>query len=195
GTKFGKTEKGAVWISADRTSPYTLYQFLINLSDDEARHFALFFSLEDRAAIEAMFARHADKPSSRVIQRHVAREITALLHGQQAASRAVQASEALFAGDVHTIDADMLGEMSDVPAVDLPLNLLDDAGMSATDLLIAVELASSKRDAREHVGNAAVQVNGHKADSTTMVTRDDLLHGSVIFVRRGKREWRLARFE
>ena len=130
-----------------------------------------------------------------VIQRHVAREITALLHGEQAASRAVQASEALFAGDVHTIDADMLGEMSDVPAVDLPLNLLDDAGMSATDLLIAVELASSKRDAREHVGNAAVQVNGHKADSTTMVTRDDLLHGSVIFVRRGQREWRLARFE
>jgi len=125
----------------------------------------------------------------------MAREITTLLHGEDACRRAAQASEALFAGEVHSIDADMLSDMpEDVPVVDLPLTRLDDAGMSAVDLLVAVELASGRRDAREHIANNAVQINGEKADVGGVVTRDKLLHGSVVFVCRGKREWRLARF-
>lgn len=97
GTKFGKTEKGAVWITADRTSPYTLYQILINLSDDEVRKFALFFSFEDRDTLEKLFAEHAEQPVRRILQPHMGREITTLPHGEDACDEAVAASEGLDA--------------------------------------------------------------------------------------------------
>lgn len=195
GTKFGKTENGAVWISADRTSPYTLYQFLINLSDDEARRFALFFSFEGREKIEKLMAQHAESPAQRILQRHMAQEITSLLHGDDACQKALAASEALFAGDVRSIDADVLGDVfADVPTSELAARTLDGDGLPVVDLLIAVELASSRRDAREHLDKGAVLVNGTKSAPAATVTRLDLMHGSVILIRRGKREWRLARF-
>jgi tyrosyl-tRNA synthetase len=84
GTKFGKTEKGAVWISADRTSPYQLYQFLVNLSDDDAQRFALFFSLEPRQKLEQLFTEHRQAPGQRILQHQLAQEITTLLHGADA---------------------------------------------------------------------------------------------------------------
>jgi tyrosyl-tRNA synthetase len=195
GTKFGKSERGAVWISADRTSPYTLYQYLINQTDDDARQFACFFSLESRETIERWFAEHDDAPARRGLQRRIAREMTALLHGRDACDKAEAASQALFAGDVRAIGADMLGDVfADVPTVELPRRDLDGDGLGAVDLLTASGLASSKRDAREHLTNGAVGVNGDKATQDTRVTPADLLVGDVILVRRGKREWRVARF-
>ncbi|ABD13296.1 tyrosyl-tRNA synthetase [Frankia casuarinae] len=195
GTKFGKSEKGAVWLSADRTSPYTLYQFVINLSDDEARRFALFFSLIDREPLERLFAEHAEAPGKRALQRHLAREITALVHGQAAVDAAEAASAALFSGDVKAIGADLLSDVfADVPTVEEPAARLEDDGWPVVDLLIATGLASSKRDAREHLGNHAVLVNGERVGVEATVGTKDLLHGSVILVRRGRREWRVARF-
>lgn len=84
GTKFGKTEKGAIWISADRTPPAGLYNFLLNLADADARRFALFFSLEPRETLEKLFAEHETDPSQRTLQRRIAREMTILLHGLEA---------------------------------------------------------------------------------------------------------------
>ncbi|MBL7495993.1 tyrosine--tRNA ligase [Frankia sp. CNm7] len=196
GTKFGKSEKGAVWLSADRTSPYTFYQFVINLSDEDARRFALFFSLTDREPLEKLFAQHAETPARRTLQRHLARELTTLVHGPEATEAAEAASEALFKGDVRAIGPEMLGDVfADVPSIDEPASRLAGEGWPVVDLLIAVGLASSKRDAREHLGNGAVLVNGVKAtDPAARVTAADLLHGSVVLVRRGRREWRVARF-
>jgi tyrosyl-tRNA synthetase len=196
GTKFGKSEKGAVWLTADRTSPYTLYQFLINLSDDDAHRFALFFSLTDREPLERLFAEHAEAPWRRALQRHLAREITALVHGQAAVDAAEAASAALFSGDVKAIGADLLSDVfADVPAISEPLSRLSaDGGWPVVELLKATGLASSGRDAREHLRNGAVLVNGDKAAIDSAVTGKDLLHGSVILVRRGPREWRVARF-
>jgi tyrosyl-tRNA synthetase len=195
GSKFGKTEKGAVWISADRTSPYTLYQFLINLADDEAERFALFFSLASRDTLEKLLAEHTERPARRALQRHLAREMTTLLHGDEVRQKAEAASEALFSGAVRTIDKEMLGEVfAEVPSVDLSVSSLGDSGMDIVELLIAVELARGKREAREHLGNGAVSVNGGKVSEQTRVDADDLMHGSIILIRRGKREWRLARF-
>lgn len=195
GTKFGKTEKGAVWISADRTSPYTFYQFVINLSDAEARQFALFFSLADREVLEKEFAQHAETPARRGLQRFLARELTTLLHGPEACEKAEAASAALFSGNVRSIDASMLGDVfADVPTISEPRSRLDGDGFDVVDLLIAVGLASSKREAREHLGNGAVSVNGDKVEASTSITAADLLAGSVVLVRRGRREWRVARF-
>ncbi|MCM3883999.1 tyrosine--tRNA ligase [Frankia sp. R82] len=196
GTKFGKSEKGAVWLTADRTSPYTFYQFLLNLSDVDAQKFALFFSLTERDPLERLFAEHAEAPGKRALQRHLARELTTLLHGQGALEAAEAASAALFSGDVKAIGADLLSDVfADVPTVSEPLDrLAADGGWSVVDLLIATGLASSRRDAREHLGNNAVLVNGDRATADSTVTEKDLLHGSVILIRRGRREWRVARF-
>jgi tyrosyl-tRNA synthetase len=195
GSKFGKTERGAVWISADRTSPYTLYQFLINLADDEAERFALFFSLAPRDTLEKLLAEHAERPARRALQRHLAREMTSLIHGDDVCQKAEAASEALFSGAVRSIDKDMLGEVfAEVPSVDLALDDLDGDGMNIVDLLVAVELARGKREAREHLSNGAVTVNGDKVSEQTCIGESDLMHGSIILVRRGKREWRMAHF-
>lgn len=195
GGKFGKTEKGAVWITADRTSPYTLYQFVMNLTDEDAQRFALFFSLERREQLEKLLAEHAETPAKRTLQRHMARELTTLLHGAQAYEKAEGASQALFSGDVQSISGDLLGDVfADVPTVELPLSDLEAGGLHVADLLIAVGLATSRRDAREHLSNGAVLVNGEKVTAGSVVTTTDLLHSSVILVRRGKREWRVARF-
>jgi tyrosyl-tRNA synthetase len=195
GSKFGKTEKGAVWISADRTSPYTLYQFLINLADDEAERFALFFSLAPRDTLEKLLAEHAERPARRALQRHLAREMTSLIHGDDVCQKAEAASEALFSGAVRSIDKDMLGEVfAEVPSVDLALGNLDGDGMNIVDLLVAVELARGKREAREHLSNGAVTVNGDKVSERACVGESDLMHGSIVLVRRGKREWRMAHF-
>jgi tyrosyl-tRNA synthetase len=195
GTKFGKSEKGAVWLSADRTSPYTFYQFVINLSDPDAHRFALFFSLADREALEKLFAQHAETPAKRQLQRHLARELTTLLHGEAATTAAEAASAALFSGDVRAIGPQLLGDVfADVPSVDEPASRLAGDGWPVVDLLLAVGLAASKREAREHLGNGAVLVNGDRVDETARMTAADLLHGSVVLVRRGRREWRVARF-
>ena len=195
GTKFGKSEKGAVWISADRTSPYTFYQFVINLSDDEARKFALAFSLSERETLEKLLAAHAENPAKRALQRHLDRELTTLLHGEAAVEAAEAASAALFSGDVASIGPEMLGDVfADVPTVDEPVSRLDGDGWPVVDLLIAAGLAKSKREAREHLGNGAVLVDGAKATAEATVTSADLLHGAVVLVRRGRREWRVARF-
>ncbi|CAO5181073.1 Tyrosine--tRNA ligase [Frankia sp. AiPs1] len=196
GTKFGKSEKGAVWLTADRTSPYTLYQFLLNLSDTDAQKFALFFSLTDREPLERLFAEHAEAPGKRALQRHLAREITTLLHGTAALDAAEAASAALFSGDVKAIGADLLSDVfADVPTVDVTRDkLADDDGWPVAELLIATGLAHSRRAAKEHLGNNAILVNGDKATTESVVSEKDLLHGSVILVRRGRREWRVARF-
>jgi tyrosyl-tRNA synthetase len=195
GTKFGKSEKGAVWISADRTSPYTFYQFVINLSDAEAHRFALFFSLAGRERLEKLFAQHAEVPAKRELQRFLAREMTTLLHGADACLMAEEASAALFSGNVKGIDAHLLGEVfADVPTVDESRITLAGDGLAIVDLLVASGLASSRRDAREHLANGAVTVNGDRVDAAATVTTADLLAGSVILVRRGRREWRVVRF-
>jgi tyrosyl-tRNA synthetase len=196
GTKFGKSEKGAVWLSADRTSPYTFFQFVINLTDEDARRFALFFSLTGRDELEKLFAEHAETPARRALQRHLARELTTLVHGAAATEAAEAASEALFTGEVRALGPELLGDVfADVPSITEPAARLDGDGWSVVDLLIAVGLASSRRDAREHLGNKAVSINGDKVtDPAATVTSTDLLHGSVLLVRRGRREWRVVRF-
>ncbi|WP_045876398.1 tyrosine--tRNA ligase [Pseudofrankia sp. DC12] len=195
GTKFGKSEQGAVWISADRTSTYTFYQFLINLADEDARRFALFFSLTAREPLEKLFAQHAETPARRTLQRYLAREMTVLVHGEAAADAAEAASEALFKGDVRAVSPELIGDVfADVPSVAEPLSRLDGDGWPVVDLLLATGLASSRRDAREHLGNGAISVNGDTVTAAAAVTAADLLHGSVLLVRRGRREWRVARF-
>lgn len=195
GGKFGKTESGAVWLTADRTSPYAYYQFWLNATDADAANWIKIFTFLDRPTIEGLLARHAENPGARELQRTLAREATAILHGFEAMEQAEAAGKALFSGDVAGLDRQtLLDVLADVPSSNEDRAKLEGAGVDPVELLVSVGLAQSKREAREFVGNGSVSVNGRKIGPEERLTPADLLHGSLMAVRRGKKNWHLIRW-
>jgi tyrosyl-tRNA synthetase len=195
GGKFGKTEAGAIWLTADRTSPYAYYQFWLNASDADAANWIKVFTFLDRPTIESLLARHAENPGARELQRTLAREATAILHGVEAMEQAEAAGKALFSGDVAGLDRQtLLDVLADVPSSNEDRAKLEGAGVDPVELLVSVGLAQSKREAREFVGNGSVSVNGRKIGPEERLTPADLLHGSLMAVRRGKKNWHLIRW-
>jgi tyrosyl-tRNA synthetase len=194
GKKFGKSEKGAVWLSADKTSAYAFYQFWINVDDmDVGKYVKLFTALQEEE-VTALLAAHEQEPHKREAQRALAREMTTLVHGQEAVRVAESASSALFSGDVRAIDASVFEDvLADVPSTQHPRSELD-AGVSLLDLLPQTSLVSSKREARQFLESGAVAVNGLKATLETRLTGDDLVHGKAILLKRGKKQWHLTRW-
>lgn len=193
GTKFGKTESGAVWLSADRTSPYALYQFLVNLDDDLVPTFVRFYSLRSRAEVEALLAEWGADPGRRSAQRAIAAEVTERLHGRAALERAQQTTEALFSGDVAGLDLDQIDDaLADVPSAEVPRSELA-AGVDVVDLVAAAGLADSKSKARQFVKDGAVSVNGERFAGDRPLGEGDLLHDRVLLLRRGKRQWGIVR--
>jgi tyrosyl-tRNA synthetase len=196
GRKFGKTEEGAVWLSANRTSPYAFYQFWLNAADADVGRFLRIFTLLGRAELEALEAEHAARPERRVAQHVLAEHVTALVHGEQLTAQAKQASEALFSGEVATLDADILEQVfADAPSSQHARSLLDGEGLLAVDLLTLTSVASSKREAREWLGSGAISINGHKVGPDHRLAASALLHGTIALVRRGKKTWHVARFD
>lgn len=191
GGKFGKSESGAVWLTADRTSPYAFSQFWLNTADADVGTFLRFFTLLPRERIEELEASHAANPGAREAQRVLAREVTAMLHGLAEAENAEKAARALFSGDVADLPEATLNEvMANVPSSDHAKADLEGEGVGLVDLLVAVDLAQSKRQAREFLTNGSVTVNGRKVGLDDRLGTSDLLHGSMIALRRGKKTWR-----
>lgn len=196
GTKFGKTESGAIWLTPERTSPYTYYQFWLNASDADVGRFLRTFTLLDRAEIERLESEVQANPAAREAQKALAFEATKLLHGEDEANAAVAASRALFSGEIASLSESMLRDvMGDVPSSDHEIARLEGQGVSAVELLIETGLAKSKRQAREFLGAGSVSVNGEKVGEDAMLTRNHLLHGSMIALRRGKKNWHLTRWK
>ena len=210
GTKFGKTESGAVWLTAprdsdtpeelkQRTSPYAYYQFWLNATDDDATNWIKIFTFLGRDEIESLIARHAENPGARELQRTLAQQATTILHGEDAMLRAEAAGKALFSGEIADLDeATLLEVLADVPSSDHDKADLagsdDQPGLDPIELLKRTGLASSNREAREFLGNGSVSINGTKIDAETRITAAHLLHGSLIAVRRGKKKWHLTRW-
>ncbi|HEX5658125.1 MAG TPA: tyrosine--tRNA ligase [Polyangiales bacterium] len=194
GKKFGKSEKGAVWLSADKTSPYAFYQFWINVDDADVGKYIKLFTSASRAEVEALVAAHEREPHKREAQRSLAREMTTLVHGPEAVRVAESASSALFSGDVRAIDASVFEDvLADVPSTQHARAELD-AGVSLLDLLPQTSLASSKREARQFLESGAVAVNGQKATLEMRLSVGDLVHGEAILLKRGKKQWHLTRW-
>jgi tyrosyl-tRNA synthetase len=194
GGKFGKTESGAIWLTAERTSPYAYYQFWLNAADSDAVKFLKTFTLLPKERIDALEASHAADPSKREAQRELAREATALLHGATERDAAEAAAAALFSGDVASLSKKTLDEvMAEVPSSKHDKALLG-AGMPLVDLLPLTTLAKSKREAKEFLANGSVTVNGKKAGAEDKVMTGDLLHGETIALRRGKKSWHVTRW-
>lgn len=196
GGKFGKTETGAIWLTSDRTSPYAFYQFWLNSADADIPKFLKFFTLMPREQVEALEASHAADPGKREAHRELARHMTALLHGESARDEAENAAKALFSGEVAGLPEATLREVfAQVPSSTHDKATLG-AGVPVLDLLVSTALATSKREAKEFLGNGSVTINGtRKANPDDKVTSADLLHGGMILLRRGKKNWHLTKWQ
>ena len=189
GNKFGKSEGNALWLDKSKTSSYELYQFLLN-SDDACVITYLkrltFLSPEEIMEIEA---RHNEHPEQRIAQKALAREIITDLHGEEEFNHAVEVSEKLFAGDFKSLSArDIKSGMKNVPQVTLTAGPLADA-------LVAAKVCSSKREAREFIGNGAISINGEIVkDATWELTPAAALEGGIVIIRRGKKKFYMGEF-
>jgi tyrosyl-tRNA synthetase len=196
GKKIGKTEHGAIWLSADRTSPYALYQYFINTDDADVVAFLKRFTMRAEEDIDALAARHQQAPQQREAQRELARDLTRMLHGASELTKVEAASQALFSGEVHELSEALLREVfADVPHTQHPKAQLEADGVSLLDLLAQTSLASSKREARQFLEAGAVLVNGQKASLEQRLRSDQLLHGHTILLKRGKKLWHATRWE
>jgi tyrosyl-tRNA synthetase len=194
GGKFGKSEKGAVWLTADRTSPFRFHQFWLNTADADVGRFLRWFTFLPRERVEELDRAAAERPRERQAQRVLADEMTELFHGPAERANAEAAGRALYSGELAALDARTVGEIAeDLPSTVLEPGELGGEGLPLVELLPRTSLAASKREARDFLQAGAVMVNGSKAAADARLTPRDLLHGSVALLRRGKKQWHAVR--
>jgi len=191
GTKFGKTAGGAVWLDAEKTSPYEFYQFWINAADADVVKYLKIFTFLTREEIEALEVSVQQEPHLRKAQKALAEEMTRLIHGQEALEAAQRITAALFSGNLKELSAtEMKDAFKDVPTAELPKE-----DKNIIDVLIEAGVSSSKRQAREDVTNGAISVNGEKVtDLEYVVDAKDRLEDSFTIIRRGKKKYHMVKF-
>jgi tyrosyl-tRNA synthetase len=188
GTKYGKTEGGAIWLSADLMSPYEFYQFWINRGDEEAGHLLRVFTFRSREEIEALEQQVRDRPAAREAQQVLARDMTTLVHGEEECGKVIAASKALFGqGDLATLDEPTLAAAL-AEAGTFTVDNSGDGLPTVVDLLAATGIANSKSAARRAIAEGGAYLNNRKVSSPDAVPEPaDLLHGRYLVLRRGKR--------
>ena len=193
GTKFGKTEAGAIWLDPKRTSVYRFYQFWINTDDRDVIRYLKFFTFLSKEEIESLEKQHAENPGAREAQKELARNITTLIHGEAAAKEAVIASTILFdsALPLDKIRESIFNEIvGEVPTKEIDKSKLDGAGIPLVELLVHAGLCPSKGQARKDIEGGGVNVNNvREASATRAVTSADLLFGRHILLRKGKKNY------
>src|SRR6202035_5325052 len=184
GKKFGKSEDGAVWLAADRTSPYQFFQYWMNVADADIERFLLQLTLLPVAECVAIAAAHAEAPFRREGQRRLAQEVTAIVHGPEATAAAQEASAILFGGSPAGASAQALEFLAtEVPTAPFA------AGVTLAATLAPTPLASSLSDARRTIAQGAASVNGEVVPEDRPLTDGDLLYGRWILLRKGKRNY------
>ena len=189
GTKYGKTEGGALWLDPEMMSPYAFYQFWLNVEDEKVGELLRIFTFLSRAEIEELEARHAEKPFLRVGQKTLADHVTSLVHGPEETERIKQASAALFGGgDLTGLSPDTLAAAlreAGVTRVDA-----GDGMPTVVDLLVGTGLAKSKGEARRTVGEGGAYLNNVRVEDPEQAPGPhDLIGGAWLVLRRGKKNF------
>jgi tyrosyl-tRNA synthetase len=187
GTKYGKTEGGAIWISADLMPPYAFYQFWLNVADVEVPGLLRVFSFKSREEIEQLVLQSARRPAARIGQRALAEEVTTLVHGAEETRRAIAASQALFGqGSLTDLDERTLAAVAaEVRAAEIP----GDGGLPpVANLMAAAGVAPTVSAARRAIAEGGAYLNNQKVtDQKAVPGPEDLLHSRYLILRRGKR--------
>jgi len=189
GNKFGKSEGNALWLDKNKTSSYELYQFLLNSDDACVITYLKRLTFLTPEQIMDIEAQHKEHPELRLAQKALAREIITDLHGAEEFAHAVEISEKLFAGDFRSLSLrDIKAGMKNVPQVPLTTGPL-------ADVLVAAKVCSSKREAREFIGNGAISLNGEVVkDAAFEVSPAMALGGELVIIRRGKKKFYMGLF-
>ncbi len=195
GTKLGKTEQGAIWLDPQRTSPYRFYQFWLNQPDSEAISLLKYFTWLDAAAIAEQEAALQAHPERRDAQRTLAREVTRLVHGDQALADAEKASQVLFGGGLEGLDARAIEDIfAEAPGSAQPKTAFEGAGKPLVDLLAETGVAKSKSEARRLISSGGAYVNNLRADDAAAnVTLAQVIEGRFVVLRAGKKQYHLVR--
>ncbi|MEB6332802.1 tyrosine--tRNA ligase, partial [Staphylococcus pseudoxylosus] len=192
GKKFGKTEGGAVWLDAAKTSPYEFYQFWINTTDEDVIKFLKYFTFLEKEEIEALEKSLNEAPHLREAQKALAENVTRFIHSQAALDDAIRISKALFAGDLQSLSATELKEgFKDVPQVEL-----NQETTNIVEAIVEAGISSSKRQAREDVNNGAIYINGiRQQDVNYELTNDDKIEDAFTIIRRGKKKYFMVNYK
>jgi tyrosyl-tRNA synthetase len=193
GTKFGKTEGGAVWLDPAKTSPYKFFQFWLNTDDRDVERLLRFFTFLPLAEVAALMAEQGRDPGKRPAQRRLAEDMTARVHGADTARSVVEASRLLFgATDLRAAGADVLAVLSqELPVTRIARGELE--GLAVVDGLVRAGLATSKSDARRGIAGKGFLVNGETvAAPERTLGAGDLLHGRYVMLQKGKRNHALV---
>jgi tyrosyl-tRNA synthetase len=192
GTKFGKTESGAVWLDKEKTSPYEFYQFWINTDDRDVIKYLKYFTFLSKEEIEELEKQLQKAPEQRAAQKALAEEMTKLVHGEDALKQAVRISEALFSGSV----SQLTGEEIEQGFKDVPSFEYEGEEVPLVELLVMAKIVPSKRQAREDIANGAIYINGERVqDINATITKANRIEGRFTIIRRGKKKYYLIRYK
>ncbi|WP_339162149.1 tyrosine--tRNA ligase [Siminovitchia sp. FSL W7-1587] len=192
GTKFGKTEGGAIWLDPEKTTPYEFYQFWINTADADTVQYLKYFTFLEREEIEALEKSLKEEPHLRKAQKALAEEMTRLIHGEEALQQAIRITEALFSGNIKELSIEEIEQgFKDVPSYEHQAEETN----GLVDLLVAAKISPSKRQAREDIQNGAISVNGDRiTDTGYELGEKDRLGGKFTIIRRGKKKYHLIQY-
>lgn len=192
GKKFGKSESGAVWLDAEKTSPYEFYQFWINQSDEDVIKFLKYFTFLGKEEIDRLEQSKNEAPHLREAQKTLAEEVTKFIHGEDALNDAIRISQALFSGDLKSLSAKELKDgFKDVPQV-----TLSNDTTNIVEVLIETDISPSKRQAREDVNNGAIYINGERQqDVNYALAPEDKIDGEFTIIRRGKKKYFMVNYQ
>ena len=195
GTKFGKTESGAVWLDPQKTSPYRFYQFFVNTEDAMVPVYLRKFTLLPADEIDALEATHLANPGAREAHKALAREVTSIVHGKTACDDAVRASEIMFGGGLGGITESLFNDVvGEIPTKTFEKSSLGGAGAPVVELLTLSALCGSKGHARKDIEGGGIYLNNVRVgEPGRHVTLDDLLFGRYLLLRKGRRSHVLLR--
>jgi len=199
GGKFGKTERGNVWLDPEKTSPYHFYQFWLNATDTDAEQWIKIFTFLKKDEIGRILLAHNEDPGKRLLQKRMAEEITRFIHGQQELEKAIQTTEKLFSGNAAENIKDLsveelLNSLEGVPVVDLDKSKITN-GIDLVTLLNEAGIFSSKGEARKMIIGGGVSLNKEKiSDANLIIDNSFSLHSTYLLVQKGKKNYYLIRF-
>ena len=194
---MGKTESGAVWLSAERTSPYKFYQYWINVADDDAGQCLRFLTELSIDEIVALDESRKNEPHLRSSQKRLAEELTLNVHRQEGLNAARKATEIFFGSEIQDLsDMQLLDIFADVPSVNASKDALAGGEITIIDALVNSGLSNSRGDARRAIEQGGGYVNNRRVEAIDYVlSPEDLASETVIVLRRGKKKYALIRFE
>lgn len=185
GTKFGKSEGNAIWLDKEKTTPYEMYQFFLNVEDEKVIDYLKYLTFLSKEEIDALAHSHEIEPHLRKAHKALAKDVITFLHGSEAYHQAEKISEALFSGDIENLSKEEIEQaVKGIPTMELSNEI------SLVDLLVDSTLCSSKRESREMISQGSITLNGKKViDDTFIVTKDKAMYNQYVILRRGKKKY------